>query len=67
MLIGHNPGLHDLARQLADTGSIELRLSLAEKFPTAALAILSFEPASWAEIRPGEGRLETFITPKQRA
>jgi phosphohistidine phosphatase SixA len=37
MLIGHNPGLHDLARALTSAG-LELA-RLRAKFPTAALQL----------------------------
>ncbi|RUZ71152.1 histidine phosphatase family protein [Mesorhizobium sp. M7A.F.Ca.US.006.01.1.1] len=44
LAIGHNPGLEDLARQLAGPGSDAKALArLEEKFPTAALARVVFE------------------------
>jgi len=43
LMIGHNPGLHDLALALADTKSRK-RLPPAEgKFPTEAMAAFRFE------------------------
>jgi phosphohistidine phosphatase len=45
LMIGHNPGLHDLALALADTKSRK-RLPPAEgKFPTGAIAAFRFEGA----------------------
>lgn len=44
LVIGHNPGLEHLARQLAGPGSDAKALArLEEKFPTAALARFAFE------------------------
>jgi phosphohistidine phosphatase len=59
MVIGHNPGLQDLALLLARDGSEEL----AEKFPTAALATLAFR-GSWAALNRGEAELIEFIRPR---
>jgi phosphohistidine phosphatase len=38
---------------------------MSEKFPTAAAAVIAFDAESWAEIEPGAGRLNYFITPKR--
>jgi len=43
MLIGHNPGLHDLARVLASRGADLSQLE--QKFPTGALATLVVQSA----------------------
>ncbi|MDI3468315.1 MAG: Phosphohistidine phosphatase SixA [Pseudolabrys sp.] len=64
MLIGHNPGLHELALMLVGTGDIETRERLREKFPTAALAIVDFPLDSWAKLHASAGRLERCIEPK---
>jgi phosphohistidine phosphatase len=64
MLIGHNPGLHELALMLVGTGDIETRERLHEKFPTAALAIIDFPLDSWARLHASAGRLERCIEPK---
>lgn len=64
LMIGHNPGLHTLALTLAGTGSDAALDSLSTRFPTAALAILTFKRARWRDVRPGDGKLELFWTPK---
>ena len=46
MLIGHDPGLHALAQQLAGAGTREDLQALAEKFPTGGLAVLVFAARS---------------------
>ncbi len=64
LLIGHNPGLHELALALADAAS-RRRLPPADgKFPTGALASFRFA-GSWKELRPGSAALAEFATPKE--
>jgi phosphohistidine phosphatase len=65
MLIGHSPGLEELANRLISAGSRENREALAAKFPTAALAVITFPCARWSDIAPGHGRLAYFMTPKR--
>jgi phosphohistidine phosphatase len=67
MLIGHNPGMEDLALTLAakpKTPDERARIeSMARKYPTCALAVLEFDGA-WRDVRPGTGRLVAFVKPK---
>lgn len=65
MVIGHNPGLEELAERLVGKGRIELRTDLARKFPTGALAAIGFDIHDWREIAPGAGTLEHFVVPAQ--
>ena len=53
LLIGHNPGIEDLANSLA---AAELR------FPTAAVAVFEFA-GDWASLAPGQARLLDSTTP----
>jgi len=64
LLVGHNPGLHNLALALAGSGPDDLEARLAEKFPTAAMAVLTFDMPSWHEVVPRMGRLVAFWTPR---
>jgi phosphohistidine phosphatase len=61
LLIGHNPGLHDLALMLASSGA-DLR-RLEAKFPTAALATLAL--ARWSNLSEGNAELVAYVVPKQ--
>ena len=63
-LIGHNPGIQDLATALAGGGDDLERIRT--KFPTGALAVLEFD-APWGELRIGGCRLVAFVTPKDLA
>jgi phosphohistidine phosphatase len=67
LVIGHNPGLGDLALRLVGEGPKELRNDLREKFPTAALAVLEFDADGWESIAEGGGRLTRFVRPRQLA
>ena len=65
MLIGHNPGLHTLAVSLSGGGEKAGLAALAAKFPTAALAVVTFATRDWPAIAPGSGRLAEFMAPKR--
>lgn len=65
LLIGHNPGMHDLAVLLADRhASAAKPLHLVrEGFPTGALAEFSVT-GPWSRLGAGGGRLMRFLTPR---
>jgi len=67
LVVGHNPGLQQFAGLLAGSGDGAARERLQAKFPTAALAIITFPGAGWAEIAPGAGQLESFVVPRDLA
>lgn len=67
LLIGHNPGLEGLALLLAGPDSQTRALSrLRAKFPTAALARLTFD-GEWAALAPAAARLNAFIRPARQS
>ena len=61
MMIGHNPGMENLAAQLAAGGSAKLRARMEEKFPTAAVAVFGFEARDWGGVATGGGELQCFV------
>jgi phosphohistidine phosphatase len=63
LVVGHNPGMGDVANLLSGAGDEVGRLQLASKFPTGALAILAFDDLDWSGLTPRTGRLEHFVTP----
>ncbi len=67
MLLGHNPGLHELAHELIGAGNIESRRALASKFPTAGVVVIDFAFDSWQSLGLGTGTLRHFTAPKQLA
>ena len=64
IVVGHNPGLGDLSATLAGDGPRKALTRLATEFPTAAYAVIDFDAARWADIAPGQGRLERFVRPR---
>ena len=67
MLIGHNPGLHELAVRLVGAHAMtyanpDLR-RLAEGYPSGALAEFTI-PGAWGSLDDGGGRLVRFIAPR---
>jgi len=64
LIVGHNPGLHELANLLIASGDIEARQRLNEKFPTAGLAVIHFALDDWAKLHPHAGRLDHFVSPR---
>jgi phosphohistidine phosphatase len=62
MLIGHNPGLQDLALDLARPAPT--LSELATKFPTAALATLEFRASSWQELDHETGEIVALVRPR---
>lgn len=64
LVVGHNPGLADLAAMLASPASDPfLRAHMAEKFPTGALACF-LHRGSWADLGTGSALLDAFLTPR---
>jgi phosphohistidine phosphatase len=63
MLIGHNPGLHELAVRLASAGA-ELE-RLRAKFPTGALAKLTLPTTTWKRLSAADALLAAYVVPKQ--
>ena len=68
LLVGHNPGIEQLAIALARQPKDALERTrlkrLSQKFPTAALAVLDFEITSWRNLKPGSGELVDYVRPK---
>jgi phosphohistidine phosphatase len=67
LLIGHNPGLHELAMRLVGAHAMtyanaDLR-RLAEGYPSGALAEFTV-PGPWGTLDEGGGRLVRFVCPR---
>jgi phosphohistidine phosphatase len=61
MIVGHNPGLAELALSLTDGRESEPRRDLAAKFPTCALAVIHSEVERWGDLGTGGAKLEAFV------
>lgn len=65
LLVGHNPGLHELLfRLVGPDDDTSLFARAAEKFPTASFAVLELAIDRWADIAPGCGKLVHFARPR---
>ena len=63
MVVGHNPGLEDLATALAGGGTGDASDRMAVKFPTAALAVLTATTV-WRDLAPGGATLAAYVVPR---
>ena len=63
VIVGHNPGMGQLARDLVGHGDRYAFARLRAKFPTSAIAVLDFAVDDWARVALGGGRLDRFVTP----
>ena len=67
MIIGHNPGFHDLAQMLVGYGDRYAGARLRSGMPTCGLVVLDFDCGHWSEIASHQGRLDRFIIPDDLA
>lgn len=67
LLLGHNPGMHELAMLIAGPAAMQMRDTttqrLAEGYPTGALAEFSV-PGPWSRLGEAGGRLIRFLAPR---
>ena len=64
LLVGHNPGMHELALALTGTAAPASRQALSDNLPTSGLAILDFVTDDWNDVAFRRGRLMLFVSPK---
>ncbi|MFE1250144.1 SixA phosphatase family protein [Streptomyces sp. NPDC058735] len=64
LLIGHNPGLEDLVLALAGEGLDDTVERVRTKFPTSAVAVLSWHGTSWQALGPGTALLTSVTVPR---
>ncbi|MBA2771295.1 MAG: histidine phosphatase family protein [Sphingomonas sp.] len=63
LLVGHNPGFHELAMQLTKGSDSPQRTELAAKLPTGSLVEIGLGKRSWAQADSG-GELLRFVRPR---
>jgi phosphohistidine phosphatase len=63
LVIGHNPGLQELALTLAAAGDELPRLR--EKLPTGGLAVIELRRLTWSGLQPGDGELVGLVLPRE--
>jgi phosphohistidine phosphatase len=62
LVVGHNPGLQELAVLLSREG--ELRARARDRFPTAALATLALRGDRWEALDEAGADLIAYVTPR---
>lgn len=65
LIVGHNPGLHELVLELARPGPLTGRVEA--RFPTAATAIIALPCDRWEQVTRGSGELVALILPDEPA
>jgi phosphohistidine phosphatase len=63
LLIGHNPGVEELAGVLAGRGEDAALADLRHGYPTGGFATLTFD-VGWRELHHRAGRLVRFVRPR---
>lgn len=65
LLVGHNPGLEDLAMMLVPADPDHTaRTALEEKLPTASLVRIHLPITQWRDLAEGCGTLDAFVRPR---
>lgn len=66
LVIGHNPGLQETALAFIGAGDPAITEVIAEKFPSAGLAVIDFHAVKWVDVEPRSGKAIAFFRPRGR-
>jgi len=64
LVVGHNPGMHELALTLTGSGDGAAKKALEHNLPTAGFAIFDFATDDWNDVAFRRGKLVLFTSPK---
>ena len=64
-VVGHNPGIAEFAYRYSVFGNDKKIARMRRKYPTGALAVISFRIDRWADLPGASGTLEYYVRPKQ--
>ncbi|QJT00293.1 histidine phosphatase family protein [Streptomyces asoensis] len=64
LLVGHNPGLEELVLDLAGDGPADALDEVRLKFPTSAIAVLTWYGPGWRSLTPGTALLTSMTVPR---
>lgn len=64
LLVGHNPGLEEIALRLSGRDEAGLRRQIEVKYPTGTVAEIGLPVEHWAEVKEGIGQIVRFIRPR---
>ena len=62
LMLAHNPGIAELAEDLVADPPEHERFA---DYPTGATLLAQFDIADWGDLRPGNGKVEDFVTPRE--
>ena len=65
MIVGHNPGFHDIVLRLTRENDDGLRDKVGANFPTGAFALIDFPADKWADVEPASGEIRQVIFPRE--
>ena len=58
MVVGHNPGMHELALMLIGSGDKAASKALTDNLPTSGLAVFDFATEDWNDVAFRRGKLK---------
>lgn len=64
LVVGHNPGIAELARSITGKDPSNLCTALEHKYPTGGLATFVYPGDRWDGLTDGSCTLRSFITPR---
>lgn len=64
MLVGHNPGMQELALLLGEHGDEDMLRRLRSKYPTGGLAEIAVNCRHWRDLGAEQGTLVRFVVPR---
>ncbi|MCL6729155.1 SixA phosphatase family protein [Sphingomonas hankyongi] len=64
LMVGHNPGLHEIILYLARDDEEGLRAKIEDNLPTAAAVTIELPAVRWDEVEPASGLIRTLILPR---
>ena len=67
LIIGHNPGMHELALALIGSGDAAGRKALADNLPTSGLAVIDFAIEDWNDVSFRGGTARAVRQPETAA
>lgn len=65
LILGHNPGISELAGILARRGSAALMEEVRNGYPTCALSVYEFDCITWQEIDSTRSAIKHFFVPEK--
>ena len=64
LLVGHNPGLHELALALIGHQPQSAPVTMPGNLPTSGILVIDFPTDDWSQVAFGNGVLEFYTSPK---